>query len=93
MPQPLEYSVGFGEMAWTLSYRDSSGDWKATFDCDLDSLEDESRPQRIVLNAGIRSSKSDAIEIRPPLERQELIMRRVQNYLESIGYEVSRFRP
>jgi|688.fasta_scaffold1602573_1 hypothetical protein len=85
-----EYSVGFGQEAWTLVYRDATGECVVTFDCDLDSLEHERSPQKLILNPGIASGGLQPDVTGSSTDREELIMNRKQAHLQSIGYVVER---
>lgn len=91
MMNTLGYQVRFGLEAWTLEYADESGTCVMTFDCDVDSLSASAVTQTLILNPGILCSDhhpSGTGTVVDP-SRVALIMLRVRDHLQSLGYVVT----
>ncbi|WP_265595802.1 hypothetical protein [Verrucomicrobium sp. BvORR106] len=85
-----DYVVEFGSDAWTIDYKDASGNYTFVFDCDIDEFALNGATKRLILQSG------------PPLKNMALwncstqadqaysamILDRNKKYLESLGYEV-----
>jgi hypothetical protein len=91
MMTTLSYQVRFGPEAWTLEYADELGTCVVTFDCDIDSLSAPAVAQKLILNSdvlcsGLHSSGTGGM-VNP--DRVALIMQRVRDHLQSLGYVVT----
>ncbi len=85
------YTVTFGREAWTLEYKDESGTYIVTIDCDLETLESPNAKQRLILNPGVHRVSHDEGDLNPDESTATRIMRRVKVHLEHIGYEVQHY--
>jgi hypothetical protein len=60
----------------------------------LDSLEQQDQPQRIILNPGVSAVDVGCRErVVRDADREKVVMLRVRQYLESIGYRVDEYKP
>jgi hypothetical protein len=91
MMNTLDYQVRFGPEAWTLEYADESGAYVVTFDCDVDSLSAPAVAQTLILNPGVLCSDHHPSATGGMVDpgRAALIMQRVRDHLQSLGYVVT----